>query len=218
MRSDTRAQTLEPISPAWSQGRRSRGSIRSHGSPRRWGSPRVHCCLGNFMGRKTKYDWERADWSLGDYQIAGILGCHGSLVTRKRKSLEIEPTYGKPRICWPGTLDWRKSDLELAKEVGVSGASIAARRRFLGIAPAFEKGQKPPSLPLAEIDAKLSERKTVHEWLNKAKIPRKESGKPICLLRRLRICLDLLMEQKRQLKGASKLVSRLLKQRKSPSP
>lgn len=41
--------------------------------------------------------------------------------------------------------------------------------------------------------AQLSERKTVHEWLNAAGIPKTERGKPLCLLRRTRIALDRLM-------------------------
>ncbi len=41
-----------------------------------------------------------------------------------------------------------------------------------------------------EIEAKLSERKTVHEWLTANEVPSEEMGKPICLLRRLRITLD----------------------------
>ena len=40
------------------------------------------------------------------------------------------------------------------------------------------------------IKAKLSERKTVHQWLNDLKIPKTESGRKLCLLRRLRITLD----------------------------
>jgi hypothetical protein len=39
--------------------------------------------------------------------------------------------------------------------------------------------------------AKLSERKTVHEWLNEKGVPREEFGKPICLLRRLAIALEI---------------------------
>lgn len=42
----------------------------------------------------------------------------------------------------------------------------------------------------ARIAAKLSERKTVHEWLNSIGVPREERGKPLCLLRRLRITCD----------------------------
>lgn len=46
--------------------------------------------------------------------------------------------------------------------------------------------------------AKLSERKTVHEWLNKLAIPVKdEQGNELCLLRRIRIALDELYEHKR---------------------
>lgn len=48
----------------------------------------------------------------------------------------------------------------------------------------------------SSIEAKLSERKTVHEWLNANGIPSNELGKPICLLRRLRIALDQLAEMK----------------------
>ncbi len=51
----------------------------------------------------------------------------------------------------------------------------------------------------AKDKAKLSERKTVHEWLNQAGIPLEENGKPICLLRRLRITVDLLNEMKNTL-------------------
>lgn len=41
----------------------------------------------------------------------------------------------------------------------------------------------------AAMEAKLSERKTVHEWLNAKGVPKEESGQPICLLRRLSIAL-----------------------------
>ena len=39
--------------------------------------------------------------------------------------------------------------------------------------------------------AKLSERKTVHEWLNSKGVPSEENGRPICLLRRLAIALEI---------------------------
>jgi hypothetical protein len=42
----------------------------------------------------------------------------------------------------------------------------------------------------AQTKAKLSERKTVHEWLTAAGIPSEERGKPLCLLRRLRITVE----------------------------
>ena len=40
-------------------------------------------------------------------------------------------------------------------------------------------------------NAKLSERKTVHQWLNAKGTPREENGKPLCLLRRLAIALEI---------------------------
>ncbi len=39
-------------------------------------------------------------------------------------------------------------------------------------------------------NAKLSERKTVHEWLNAKGTPMEENGRLLCLLRRLAIALD----------------------------
>jgi hypothetical protein len=47
-------------------------------------------------------------------------------------------------------------------------------------------------------EAKLSERMTVHEWLNALDIPREEAGKQLCLLRRLRITCDLFQQIKDQ--------------------
>ena len=42
------------------------------------------------------------------------------------------------------------------------------------------------------IAAKLDERKTVHEWLNQKGIPKEElTGKPMCLLRRLAVALEI---------------------------
>jgi hypothetical protein len=41
------------------------------------------------------------------------------------------------------------------------------------------------------LEAKCSERKTVHEWLNAKGIPREENGRALCLLRRLAIALNI---------------------------
>ena len=43
---------------------------------------------------------------------------------------------------------------------------------------------------LVKAQAKLSERKTMHQWLNDVGIPAEEDGKPICLLRRISIAVD----------------------------
>lgn len=42
---------------------------------------------------------------------------------------------------------------------------------------------------LKKSNAKLSERKTVHGWLNDKAVVKEEAGKPLCLLRRLAIAL-----------------------------
>ncbi len=46
-------------------------------------------------------------------------------------------------------------------------------------------------------EAHESERNTVHQWLNDCSIPREELGKPICLLRRLRIACDRIADSAR---------------------
>lgn len=57
------------------------------------------------------------------------------------------------------------------------------------------------SADAAAISAKLSERKTVHEWLNNSGVPEREDGRPLCLLRRLRIAIDKLDERKEALES-----------------
>ena len=44
---------------------------------------------------------------------------------------------------------------------------------------------------LMRAESRLSERKTVHCWLNDQGVPKEEYGKPLCLLRRLAIALDI---------------------------
>lgn len=46
------------------------------------------------------------------------------------------------------------------------------------------------------MEAKLSERKTVHEWLNAKGTPREDNSQPLCLLRRLAIALGVHDEMK----------------------
>ena len=48
------------------------------------------------------------------------------------------------------------------------------------------------ALAIEALSAKLGERKTVHEWLNQKNIPcYEETGKPMCLLRRLAVALKI---------------------------
>jgi hypothetical protein len=60
---------------------------------------------------------------------------------------------------------------------------------------------------LAAAKAKLSERKTVHEWLNALDIPTVEEGKPICLLRRLRITCDQLSAAKEKIERMTQILN-----------
>ena len=60
-----------------------------------------------------------------------------------------------------------------------------------------------------EIEAKLSERKTVHEWLTANGVPSEEMGKPICLLRRLRITLDEYAGMKKRIEDAHEALNRI---------
>jgi len=49
--------------------------------------------------------------------------------------------------------------------------------------------------------AQLSERKTVHKWLNEAGIPHTEEGQSLCLLRRLRIAVDIILTSRAELQS-----------------
>jgi hypothetical protein len=60
-----------------------------------------------------------------------------------------------------------------------------------------------------EIEAKLSERKTVHQWLTALGVPSEEMGKPISLLRRLRITLDQYAGMKKRLEEAHEAMNRI---------
>ena len=53
----------------------------------------------------------------------------------------------------------------------------------------------------AKCHARMSERKSVHQWLTAQNIPEEENGKRICLLRRLRITLDRLAETENEVEG-----------------
>jgi hypothetical protein len=62
-----------------------------------------------------------------------------------------------------------------------------------------------------KVSAKLSERKTVHEWLNALHIPTEENGKALCLLRRLRITCDLFADLRAQPSPDDVMMIRCLK-------
>jgi len=85
-------------------------------------------------------------------------------------------------------IDWRMSNLEISMRQGVSVTQVIRWRKEAR--PTVRQYSKRDYVNLIiESEAKLAERKTVHEWLNMADVPQTELGKPICLLRRLAIAL-----------------------------
>lgn len=78
--------------------------------------------------------------------------------------------------------------------VGILGSAKKANALLAESLSEYEAFQQGFAADRLRSEAKLSERKTVHEWLNDVGIPREEFGKPICLLRRLRIAVDRLYE------------------------
>jgi hypothetical protein len=97
----------------------------------------------------------------------------------------MKRTEEKERECnrLPGTLGYLKMrDHALSLETELQ---YSREDRQAGAAASKLLADK-----LAAASAKLSERKTVHEWLNAKGTPREENGKPLCLLRRLAIALD----------------------------
>ena len=143
--------------------------------------------------RVVVQDWRSLDWeNMNNSQMAKFLGCSPSTVSQKRK--EYAKHRPRPRhiaLKWE-IQDWTKDNTTIAKERGVSYSSVScARRRYAnGV-----KGKRNKLLDrIAVMEVKLSERKTVHQWLNGLGIPKEEFEKPICLLRRLRILCDKYME------------------------
>lgn len=141
--------------------------------------------------KRVKTDWRQIPWeTLNDPQIAESLGCSRSLVTAKRR--EYAKHLKRPRhisFRWKDQ-NWSLPDDEIARARGITrmAASSARARHANGVKAPRKMGKKQSRE--VTIQAKLSERKTVHQWLNKLAIPVKENGKDICLLRRLRIALD----------------------------
>jgi DNA-binding CsgD family transcriptional regulator len=147
--------------------------------------------------KRVETDWRKLPWeTLNDSQIAESLGCSRSLITTRRR--EYAKHLQRPRhisFCWQGQ-NWNLTNEEIAKERGITVGSVstARTRHAKGVKAPRKMGKKQQRE--AMIQAKLCERKTVHEWLNNLAIPVKENGNDIGLLRRLRIALDELYEFK----------------------
>lgn len=110
----------------------------------------------------------------------------------RRAKIEKERSYAVRKQGRAG-IDWRMCDLEIAIREGVCVRTVYRWRK--AAKPRVKKfSKKHYVLRAIEADkaaAKLSERKTVHEWLNGKGVPDKEHGKPLCLLRRLAIALGI---------------------------
>lgn len=146
-----------------------------------------------------RVNWRTQPWETkNNREIAKDLGCSTALVSIKRS--EYAKHLERPRhtnFAWKGQ-DWTETNEDIAKAKGLTLSAVAAarNRHANGVRAARRKPGKRQA-EKAAIAAKLSERKTVHQWLNKLAIPVKENGKDICLLRRIRIALDELFEFKK---------------------
>lgn len=87
------------------------------------------------------------------------------------------------------SVDWNKSDSEIARQFNCVPSAVNKQRHRLGIKPAENYPRR--KLKHLKTEAQLAERKTVHGWLDLKGIPKEEFGKPICLLRRLAIALEI---------------------------
>lgn len=146
-----------------------------------------------------KIDTSKVDWSLSDAENARRIGCHPASLNRIRHRHGIAPVnphhkrekkQKKARLDW-SAVDWSLSSDEIARNMGVTISSVYQHRSMK--AKGTRGKRRLPKVDSEEwrgMQAKLSERKTVHQWLNAAGIPGDEMGKPICLLRRLRITMD----------------------------
>lgn len=130
-----------------------------------------------------KTDTSKYDWNKSDAELAEIHGITRQAINQKRKK------YGFARTLpdWE-SVDWSKSNNQIAHETGYSRGYIAEKRWRLqkGSSESVKEAKVP-----AWAAAKLSERKTVHQWLNQLGIPDHENGKPLCLLRRLAVALKI---------------------------
>lgn len=130
-----------------------------------------------------KIDYSDTDWTRSDHSLSLIYGVTKQAIHHARKRLGAP---SRSKLDWDA-VDWTKSNNRLAVELGYSRTYVAEKRWRL---------QKPSALATKENKlpewavAKLSERKTVHEWLNAKGVPTQENRKPLCLLRRLAIALQ----------------------------
>lgn len=137
-------------------------------------------------------EWEKVDWAKPNKVIAREMGQSVSTVIHYRmaadkRSPRIRSRAGEPEKQWT-EVDWTEPNTVIAMKTGRSVPTVSSirGRYFSHIQWKRKEEWFRPYL------AKLSERKTVHEWLNMKGIPtHEETGKPMCLLRRLSVALGI---------------------------
>ena len=87
----------------------------------------------------SRYDWDEADWTMTDTEIARELGCTKKTVWEARKRLGKPKVDGRKRETtgfrsrkydWE-SVDWSKTDAEIAKEMGAYGTTVKNARMAL---------------------------------------------------------------------------------------
>lgn len=110
----------------------------------------------------------------------------------RRAQIKLERSYAY-RKEQQFKIDWRMCDLEISLIEGVSVAQVSRWRKEA--APKVKRYTKYDyvlrAMKANEWAAKISERRTVHEWLNAKGVPVLERNRPLCLLRRLAIALGI---------------------------
>lgn len=150
--------------------------------------------------RKINWDALSIDWTRPDRALSKEHGISVSALAMRRAKIGIEPT--RKFVDWNGC-DWTLPDWRIAELKGCAVHTVQTARYRLTNIPnpkrkkAGRKVKEGSRTWTVMAKAKLSERKTVHEWLNKAGIPTHEADRPLCLLRRLRITIDMIAAKPR---------------------
>jgi len=171
--------------------------------------------------KPEKYNWSQVDWSKPDPQIARAIGCSSTTVQHARKRHRKSKVEAYPKwfstVDWLqsnraiakqfGKTEAQVRGARQRYANGVRAEFRASRKRNMesyierirafndwriGKADEYPSTAEQLTKDLQRATAALSERKTVHEWLNILGIPTKEeTGKPMCLLRRLSVALSI---------------------------
>ncbi|MCI0747045.1 MAG: hypothetical protein L0Y58_16700 [Verrucomicrobia subdivision 3 bacterium] len=102
---------------------------------------------------KSKYDWDKVDWSKQDCAIADDLGTYSSTVAKWRRQLgkPQSPTFHKHRVHKARerykNLNWKLQDIELAEKTGLTRERIRQLRIYFGAPKSPKHGVMRPRQP-----------------------------------------------------------------------